>query len=111
MKDIITISKADLQDLIKQTAVDAIMSTIANLRNGEIIISIKERERLSDMEKDSQVEKLLNGVEAADVLCCSSAQITKLRNNGAIQSTCIGSRWYYPYSGLIKYKKARTINK
>lgn len=110
MNELITIRKKDLQELIAEVSTKAIMQTIESLRNSEIIISKSERERYNTLEKESQVDKLLNGVQAAKVLSCSSAQITLLRNNGVIPSTCVGHRWYYPFSGLMRYLKSRSIN-
>ena len=75
---------------------------VQELRDNEAIVNTQE---LTDIH--TSIERLYSGVQAAEILGCSPARITKMRKSHRIKYTVVGNVAKYPYSELMRIKKIK----
>lgn len=75
---------------------------ISQLRWNEAIVG-----RTTIAEVETMKDDLLSGTEAAQLLGCSPSNITALRKTKRIKYTIIGRVAKYPYSEVLRIKRAK----
>lgn len=75
---------------------------VNELRNDEAIVNTQDL-----AEVQTSKDRLCSGVEAAEILGCSPARITKLRQAHRIKYTVVGNVAKYPYKEIMRIKRMK----
>lgn len=113
MPQVIKIDAEELRRIFREEVFKAVAELVNSMREGEAIISAKELEenrKLSQMLQE-QDDEYLSGKEVAEILGCTSGQVTKLKLKGVLEPIYpFGSRTpKYSKAKLMKMIQARTI--
>lgn len=112
----VTVDIDDLRQVMQEVAVKAVYDVVSQLREGEAILSMVEIEKnrkAKEFMENAENDTYLKGCEVKDILGCSSAQVTKLKNLGVLEPIYLnGSRTpKYSKLRLLSMIKDRTIPK
>ena len=109
MGRLVTIDVDDLRRVMREEMFTAITEVVGSLKDGEVLISKAELNRIRELQKRFEVEEdvYLKGIEVASILGCTSGQVTKLCKNGVLEPS-------YPYRteerrGAPRYSKRRLM--